>query len=56
MYEVTFEYRDGLSNWEWRKQSGVFSAKNEYEAIAKCVKTYGLNSGCEHRIVSVKEV
>ncbi len=56
MYEVKFKYCDGLSDWEWREQSGIFSAKDETEAIQKCRKIYGLGIDCHYQIISVKKV
>ena len=56
MYEVNFKYCDSLSGWEWREQSGVFSARNEGEAIQRCKQIYGLGIDCDYRIISVKKV
>lgn len=56
MYEVKFKYCDSLSGWAWREQSGVFSAKDEGEAVQKCKQTYGLGIGCDYRIISVTRV
>lgn len=50
MLEITFEYRDELSNWEWRQQSCIM------ESVKECKEIYGLGVDCDYRIISVKEV
>lgn len=50
MLEITFEYRDQMSNWQWRRQTCVMGS------VRECIKMYGLGVDCEYRIVSVKEV
>ena len=50
MLEITFRYRDALSNWEWREQSCVVSS------ISECRRIYGLGIDCDYEIISVKEV
>lgn len=50
MVRVVFEYRDDLSNWEWRQQECVVSS------VQECKKIYGLGVDCEYRIVKVEEV
>lgn len=50
MVRVVFEYRDDLSNWEWRQQECVVSS------VQECKKIYGLGIDCEYRIVKVEEV
>ena len=50
MFEIKFEYRDEMSNWEWRKQSCIMSSVDE------CKKIYGLGIDCDYRIISVKEI
>jgi hypothetical protein len=50
MLEITFEYRDEYSNWEWRQQSCIVSS------VQECKRIYGLGVDCDYRIVSVKEV
>ena len=50
MFEIEFEYRDEMSNWEWRKQSCRMSS------VEECKKVYGLGIDCDYRIISVKEV
>ncbi len=50
MLEIKFEYRDEMSNWEWRKQECIVSS------VEECKRIYGLDVDCEYRIVSVKEV
>lgn len=50
MYEITFRYRDALSNWEWRTQSCVVSS------VAECIRIYGLGVDCEYEIISVTPV
>lgn len=50
MVRVVFEYADSMSNWEWRRQEGVFSS------VRECIKTYGLGIDCDYRIISVEKV
>ena len=50
MVHIKFEYRDALSNWEWRKQECTVSS------VTECKRIYGLGIDCEYRIVSVEEV
>lgn len=50
MLEIKFEYRDEMSNWEWRQQSCIMSS------IKECKEVYGLGVDCDYRILSVKEV
>lgn len=51
MLEITFKYRDSLSNWEWRNQSCVVSS------VKECKKIYGLdNSDVEYEILKVKDL
>lgn len=50
MVHIKFEYRDALSNWEWRKQECMVRSVDE------CIRIYGLGIDCEYRIVSVEEV
>jgi hypothetical protein len=50
MVEVVFQYRDEMSNWEWREQ------KCQVSSVAECKKIYGLGVDCDYRIVSVTEV
>jgi len=50
MVTVEFEYRDNMSNWEWRRQRCTVSDVNE------CIRIYGLGIDCEYRIISVSEV
>ena len=50
MVRVVFEYADSLSNWEWRRQEGIFSS------VKKCIETYGLGVDCDYRIISIEEV
>lgn len=50
MVHIKFEYRDEMSNWEWRKQECTVSS------VAECKRIYGLGIDCEYRIVSVEEV
>ena len=49
MFEIVFEYRDEMSNWEWRRQSCVMSS------VEECKKVYGLGVDCDYRIISVTE-
>lgn len=55
-FVIKFQYADEMSKWEWKDQSCSLYAKDESEAVNKCVNLYGLNYGCDYRIVSVKEV
>jgi hypothetical protein len=50
MLHIVFEYRDELSNWEWRKQQCIMSS------VEECKKLYGLGINCDYRIISVEEV
>lgn len=50
MVHIKFEYRDALSNWEWREQECTVSS------VTECKRIYGLGIDCEYRIVSVEEV
>ena len=49
MVDIIFEYRDAMSNWEWRRQSCRMSS------VAECIKVYGLGVDCDYRIISVTE-
>ena len=49
-FKITFEYRDEMSNWEWRKQTCVMSS------VAECKKVYGLGVDCDYRIIDVEQV
>lgn len=50
MLHIVFEYRDTLSNWEWRRQECIMSS------VSECIKIYGLGIDCDYRIISVDEV
>jgi hypothetical protein len=50
MYKITFEYRDEMSNWQWRRQSCVMSS------VEECKKIYGLGVDCEYRIIEVEQI
>lgn len=50
MVEITFRYKDELSNWEWRTQHCVVSS------VEECIRIYGLGVDCEYEILEVKEV
>lgn len=50
MVEVVFEYRDEMSNWEWRAQKCIVSS------VAECKKIYGLGVDCDYRIISVTKM
>ena len=50
MVKVTFEYRDELSNYEWRRQVCVTSS------VQECKKIYGLGIDCDYRIISVEKL
>lgn len=50
MVKIKFEYRDEMSNWEWRLQECIVSS------VQECKKIYGLGIDCEYRIIEVKEI
>ena len=50
MLRIVFEYRDAMSNWEWRRQECVTTS------VGECIKFYGLGIDCDYRIVSVDKV
>lgn len=50
MVHIKFEYRDEMSNWEWRSQECTV------RSVEECIRIYGLGVDCEYRIVSVEEV
>lgn len=50
MVKIEFEYRDEMSNWEWRRQTCIM------ESVDACIKAYGLGIDCEYRIVKVEEI
>ena len=50
MKDITFRYKDALSNWEWREQHCVV------ESVEECKRIYGLEVDCEYEILEVKEV
>lgn len=50
MLKIEFEYRDALSNWEWRKQTCVMSS------VQECKKIYGLGVDCDYRITKVTDL
>lgn len=50
MLEITFKYRDSMSNWQWRNQSCMVSSVDE------CKRIYGLGIDCDYEILSVKKV
>jgi hypothetical protein len=50
MLNIKFEYKDEMSNWEWRKQECIVSS------VEECIRIYGLGVDCEYRIISVEEV
>lgn len=48
---IRFQYKDALSNWEWKEQECTVSSVDE------CIRVYGLNeSDVEYEILEVKEV
>lgn len=50
MLNITFKYRDEMSNWEWRTQSCVVSS------VKECKRIYGLGNGdVEYEILEIKE-
>ena len=50
MVKIKFEYRDEMSNWEWKEQECVVSS------VEECIKIYGLGIDCDYRIIEVKEI
>lgn len=50
MLHIKFEYRDEMSNWEWRQQECYMSS------VEQCKEVYGLGVDCDYRIISVEEV
>ena len=51
MLNITFKYKDVMSNWEWRTQSCIVSS------VEECKRIYGLDNGdVEYEILEVKEV
>ena len=50
MIRVKFEYKDAMSNWEWKRQECVVSSLEE------CKKIYGLGIDCDYRILSVEKL
>ena len=50
MKKIKFEYRDDMSNWEWRQQECVVSS------VQECKRIYGLGVDCDYRIISVEEI
>ena len=50
MLKIVFEYKDALSNWEWRRQECVCSS------LQQCIDIYGLGVDCDYRILSVEEI
>ena len=50
MLNITFKYKDAMSNWEWRTQSCTVSS------VEECKRIYGLDNGdVEYEILEVKE-
>lgn len=50
MVRVKFEYRDELSNGQWREQECSVSS------VQECIRIYGLGIDCKYEILSVQEV
>ena len=50
MVKIKFEYKDKMSNWEWRQQECVVSS------VEECKRIYGLGIDCDYRIIEVKEI
>ena len=55
-YAISFKYADSYSNWSWRYQYCQLEAKDEQDAINKCIKLYGLGVDCEYEIISIGEL
>lgn len=49
-FKITFEYRDEMSNWEWRTQTCVMSS------VAECKRVYGLGVDCDYRIIEIEQL
>ena len=49
MLNITFRYKDAMSNWEWRTQSCIVTS------VEECKRIYGLGTDCEYKILEVKE-
>ena len=49
-FKITFEYRDEMSNWEWRRQSCIMSS------VAECKRVYGLGVDCDYRIIEIEQL
>lgn len=50
MIRVKFEYKDAMSNWEWKRQECVVNS------VEECKKIYGLGIDCDYRILSVEKL
>lgn len=51
MLNITFRYKDAMSNWEWRNQSCIVSS------LTECKRIYGLDNGdVKYEILEVKEI
>ena len=50
MVKIKFEYRDEMSNWEWREQECLVNS------VEECKRIYGLGIDCDYRIIEVKEI
>ena len=50
MVKIKFEYRNEMSNWEWKEQECVVSS------VEECKRIYGLGIDCDYRIIEVKEI
>ena len=49
MLNITFRYKDTMSNWEWRTQGCIVTS------VEECKRIYGLGIDCEYEILEVKE-
>ena len=47
---ITFEYRDEMSGWKWRRQTCMISS------VEKCIEVYGLGVDCDYRIISEVDI
>ena len=50
LYYIKFQYRDRLSNWNWRIQECSMSSLEE------CIKFYGLGVDCDYKILEVRKI
>lgn len=49
-FKIVFEYRDEMSNHQWRRQECIMSS------VEECKKVYGLGVDCDYRIIEIEQV